>query len=307
MDLRQLRHFVTLARTLNYRQAAEQLHMSQPPLSQSIRRLEDSLGVQLFERDRRGTALSAAGAAALESAELALHHARQVRQVSQATASGESGRLHIGFIGSATFSLIPQLVQAFRKAYPGIDLVLTESTTREICAHVASGEFDAGLLRYPVTEATALSITPVQRDELVAALPRDNPLLHQPRLHLKDLAGQPFVNYRPGEVPGLHALVLLACQNAGFMPQVKQQAIQAQTLVSLVGAGLGVALVPAVVAQASTPGVVFRRLADGWHLPAIGIALALQPQRPPATARQLQQLLSAMERLSSPVHPMPLG
>lgn len=299
MDLRQLRHFVTLARTLNYRQAAEQLHMAQPPLSQSIRRLEDSLGVQLFERDRRGTALSAAGAAALESAELALHHAGQVRQASQATASGGSGRLHIGFIGSATFSLIPRLAQAFRSQYPAIDLVLTESTTREICAQVAGGGFDAGLLRYPVTEATALSITPVERDELVAVLPAGNPLLRLTLLHLKDLAAQPFINYRPGEVPGLHALVMLACQNAGFMPQVKQQAIQAQTLVSLVGAGLGVALVPAVVAQGSAPGVEFRRLADGPHLPAIGIALALRPQRPAATARHLQQLLSAMTGPSS--------
>ena len=245
MDLRQLRHFVTLARTLNYRQAAEQLHMSQPPLSQSIRRLEDSLGVQLFQRDRRGTALTEAGLAALESAELALHHARQMQEVSRATAGGERGRLHIGFIGSATFSLIPRLVQAFRSEYPLIDLVLTESTTREICAQVASGDFDAGLLRYPVTQATDLSITPVEKDELVAVLPEGNPLLQRPALRLRDLADQPFINYRPSEVPGLHALVVLACQNAGFMPQVKQHAVQAQTLVSLVGAGLGVALVPA--------------------------------------------------------------
>lgn len=291
MDLRQLRHFVTLAQTLNYRQAAEQLHMSQPPLSQSIRKLEEDLGVQLFERDRRGTVLSGAGRAALESAKLALYHARQVQAVSQATASGELGRLHIGFIGSATFSLIPQLVQTFRAAYPAIDLVLTESTTREICAQVASGDFDAGLLRYPVTQATDLSITPVEPDRLIAALPAGNPLQIKEVLQLIDLADQPFVNYRPSEVPGLHALVVLACQNAGFMPQIKQHAVQAQTLVSLVGAGLGVALVPAVVAKASTPGVVFRELADAQNLPQIGIALALNQRQPVATAQRLKELL----------------
>ncbi|MEN5180962.1 LysR family transcriptional regulator [Comamonas testosteroni] len=291
MDLRQLRHFVTLAQTLNYRQAAEQLHMSQPPLSQSIRKLEDDLGVQLFERDRRGTVLSTAGVAALESAKLALYHARQVKAVSQATASGEIGRLHIGFIGSATFSLIPQLVQAFRAAYPAIDLVLTESTTREICAHVASGDFDAGLLRYPVTQATDLSITMVEPDRLIAALPAGNPLLIKDELRLIDLAHEPFVNYRPSEVPGLHALVVLACQNAGFLPQIKQHAVQAQTLVSLVGAGLGVALVPAVVAKAATPGVVFRELADTANLPQIGIALALNQRQPVATAQRLRELL----------------
>ena len=291
MDLRQLRHFVTLARTLNYRQAAEQLHMSQPPLSQSIRRLEDSLGVQLFQRDRRGTALTEAGQAALESAELALHHARQMQEVSRATAGGERGRLHIGFIGSATFSLIPRLVQAFRSEYPLIDLVLTESTTREICAQVASGDFDAGLLRYPVTQATDLSITPVEKDELVAVLPEGNPLLQRPALRLRDLADQPFINYRPSEVPGLHALVVLACQNAGFMPQVKQHAVQAQTLVSLVGAGLGVALVPAVVAKGSTPGVVFRTLQDAGTLPSIGLALALNPQQSAAAGQRLRELL----------------
>ncbi|CAB5711080.1 Hca operon transcriptional activator [Delftia tsuruhatensis] len=294
MDLRQLRHFVTLARTLNYRQAAEQLHMSQPPLSQSIRRLEDSLGVQLFQRDRRGTALTEAGLAALESAEQALHHARQVQEVSQATASGERGRLHMGFIGSATFSLIPRLVQAFRAQYPLIDLVLTESTTREICMQVASGEFDAGLLRYPVTQATELAITPIEKDELVAVLPEGNPLARQPGLRLRDLASQPFINYRPGEVPGLHALVVLACQQAGFMPQVKQHAVQAQTLVSLVGAGLGVALVPAVVAKAGAPGVVFRHLADAENLPAIGLALALNQRQPVATARHLLALLQRL-------------
>lgn len=295
MDLRQLRHFVTLAHTLNYRQAAEQLHMSQPPLSQSIRKLEDDLGVQLFERDRRGTVLSGAGRAALESAKLALYHARQVQAVSQATASGELGRLHIGFIGSATFSLIPKLVQAFRAAYPAIDLVLTESTTREICAQVASGDFDAGLLRYPVTQATDLSITPVEPDRLIAALPAGNPLQIKDRLQLIDLADQPFVNYRPSEVPGLHALVVLACQNAGFMPQIKQHAVQAQTLVSLVGAGLGVALVPAVVAKAATPGVVFRELTDTQHLPQIGIALALNQRQPVATAQRLKELLLKLQ------------
>ncbi|GAB2715849.1 LysR family transcriptional regulator [Comamonas sediminis] len=295
MDLRQLRHFVTLAHTLNYRQAAEQLHMSQPPLSQSIRKLEDDLGVQLFERDRRGTVLSGAGRAALESAKLALYHARQVQAVSQTTASGELGRLHIGFIGSATFSLIPKLVQAFRAAYPAIDLVLTESTTREICAQVASGDFDAGLLRYPVTQATELSITPVEPDRLIAALPAGNPLQIKDRLQLIDLADQPFVNYRPSEVPGLHALVVLACQNAGFMPKIKQHAVQAQTLVSLVGAGLGVALVPAVVAKAATPGVVFRELTDTQHLPQIGIALALNQRQPVATAQRLKELLLKLQ------------
>lgn len=295
MDLRQLRHFVTLAHTLNYRQAAEQLHMSQPPLSQSIRKLEDDLGVQLFERDRRGTVLSGAGRAALESAKLALYHARQVQAVSQATTSGELGRLHIGFIGSATFSLIPKLVQAFRAAYPAIDLVLTESTTREICAQVASGDFDAGLLRYPVTQATELSITPVEPDRLIAALPAGNPLQIKESLQLIDLADQPFVNYRPSEVPGLHALVVLACQNAGFMPQIKQHAVQAQTLVSLVGAGLGVALVPAVVAKAATPGVVFRELTDTQHLPQIGIALALNQRQPVATAQRLKELLLKLQ------------
>jgi len=295
MDLRQLRHFVTLAQTLNYRQAAEQLHMSQPPLSQSIRKLEDDLGVQLFERDRRGTVLSDAGRAALESAKLALYHARQVQAVSQATASGELGRLHIGFIGSATFSLIPKLVQAFRAAYPAIDLVLTESTTREICAQVASGDFDAGLLRYPVTQATELSITPVEPDRLIAALPAGNPLQIKDSLQLIDLADQPFVNYRPSEVPGLHALVVLACQNAGFMPQIKQHAVQAQTLVSLVGAGLGVALVPAVVAKAATPGVIFRELTDTQYLPQIGIALALNQRQPVATAQRLKELLLKLQ------------
>ena len=135
----------------------------------------------------------------------------------------------------------------------------------------------------------------MEKDELVAVLPEGNPLLQRPALRLRDLADQPFINYRPSEVPGLHALVVLACQNAGFMPQVKQHAVQAQTLVSLVGAGLGVALVPAVVAKGSTPGVVFRALADTENLPSIGLALALNPQQSAAAGQRLRELLLQMQ------------
>src|SRR2546427_6862223 len=115
MDLRQLRHFVTLARTLNYRQAAEQLHMSQPPLSQSIRRLEDSLGVQLFQRDRRGTALTEAGLAALESAELALHHARQMQEVSRATAGETRSEEHTSELQSQSNLVCRLLLEKKKK------------------------------------------------------------------------------------------------------------------------------------------------------------------------------------------------
>lgn len=286
MDTRQLRHFVALAETLNYRRAAERLHIAQPPLSQSIRRLEQRLGVALFERDRRGTALTAAGAAALEDARRALFHAEQFGRVAQATASGEAGRLRVGFVGSATYALMPRLLPAFAQRYPGVELELAESTTRRILQQVERGELDIGLVRYPVAQAGGVALEPLQPDRFVAALRADSAWARKRRLGLAELADEPFVLFSPGEVPGLHAVALLACQRAGFLPRVHQQAVQVQTVVSLVESGLGVALVPSVAARHASAGVVFKPLHDLDEAAAIGIALAWRPAAAtPATRR----------------------
>lgn len=293
MDTRQLRHFVALAETLNYHRAAERLHIAQPPLSASIRRLEEQLGVQLFERTRRGTTLTAAGAAALDDARRALFHAEQFGRTATAAAQGEAGVLRIGFVGSATYALMPQVMPLFRQRFAQVQLSLAESTTSRIVELLDKGDIDVGLLRFPLTQAGDVRVVPVERDVFVAALPQDSPLARRPRLALADLAQEPFVLYSAAEVPGMHAAVLLACQQAGFMPRVQQEAVQVQTVVSLVESGLGVALVPSVASRHVARNVTFKPLHGAGGGTEIGIALAWRPEAETPAARRFRETLQA--------------
>nr|MBP8138249.1 LysR family transcriptional regulator [Alicycliphilus sp.] len=152
MNLRQLHQFVTLAETGNFHRAAERLHMAQPPLSVSIRKLEDELGAPLFERTGTGVLLTPAGQAMLEDARRALQHAEQCRQAVQHARAGTGGRLRLGIIGSATYALLPRLIPSLRARYPQIALELTEATSSEILEGLLARRFDAGLLRYPLLD-----------------------------------------------------------------------------------------------------------------------------------------------------------
>ncbi|WP_295856650.1 LysR family transcriptional regulator [uncultured Xylophilus sp.] len=299
MDIRQLRHFLALADTLNFHRAAERLHMAQPPLSASIRRLEAQLGVELFSRNRRGTELTAAGVAAVDDARRAVFHAEQFARTAQAAARGESGVLRVGFVGSATYALMPRVLPRFRARYPGVQLQLGESTTARIVAMVESGDVDVGLVRFPLGRAGRVRVFPAERDVFMAALSVDHPLARRRRVALADLAQEPFVMYGADAVPGLHAAALLACQQAGFVPDVHQEAVQVQTLISLVESGMGVALVPSVAARHTTRAVAFRPLSGPGAQTAIGIAIALPPQGQTSAAQRF--LESVLEGVSGTV------
>nr|WP_047167500.1 LysR substrate-binding domain-containing protein [Sphingomonas sp. Y57] len=250
MELRSLQYFVTLAETSNFHRAAERLHISQPPLSVAIRKLEQELGAPLFDRNPRGVTLTAAGQAALEPARIALAHAEQIRQAVKQGVSGERGRLAIGFVGSATFDLLPRLIEPFRRLYPAVELVLNEGNSAEIQSDVEAGSLDLGLVRLPLQKKARLTTRMVERDHMVVALPSSNPLARKRRLDLKQLAEQPFVVY--SEISVLRATTVAACQNAGFVAHIVQEAAQLQTILSLVQSGIGIALVPAK-AQRFTP------------------------------------------------------
>lgn len=294
MDTRQLRHFVALAETLNYHKAAERLHMSQPPLSKSIRRLEEQLDVQLFERTRRGTVLTVAGNAALEEARRALFHTDQFGRIATAAARGEAGTLRIGVIGSATYALMPHVMPVFRTRYPDVEVVLSESTTSRLLNQVEEGEVDAGLLRYPVVRTSNARITPIERDVFVAALPIDHPLARKRKLQLSDLASESFVLYSSTAVPGLHSTVVLACQQAGFIPRVAQEAVQVQTVVSLVESKLGIALVPSVAMRHGNPNIVFKPLHGPGSATEIGIALVWRPETETPATRRFRETLESL-------------
>lgn len=271
MDLRQLRYFNALAETLNFHRAAERLHISQPPLTVAIRKLEEELGVALFERDSRGVRLTTAGLAAVNPAREALAAAEKVREAVRQGAAGLRGRLSIGFIGSAIGELMPRIVSPFRHAYPEVELALEEMNSVEIVRAIAGRRLDIGLVRLPVMDSAPVAIDVIETDELVAVLPASDVLARRKTLDLGALADRSFIIYSPVSV--LHATIRLACHRAGFTPRVAQEAVQVQTILSLVEAGLGVALIPGRSARFAGEGVRIVGLAEAVPI-AMGIARA---------------------------------
>src|SRR5450830_1856042 len=259
MNLRQLAQFVDLAETGNFHRTAERLHMAQPPLSVSIRKLEDELGGALFDRTPAGVVLTAAGQAMLADARQALAHAAQCRQRVTAALHGLGGLLRVGFIGTATYSLLPRLIPSFRAHYPRIELELTESTTQAALDGLAAGRLDVGLVRYPVLT------------------PGDSPLARRSAIALSAVAQEPFILYEQARVPGLFALAMLRCQHSGFSPRVAQQAMQVSTILSLVESGLGLALVAGVARHQMRRGVKLLRLTDTPADARLDMALATRP------------------------------
>ena len=274
MNLRQLRQFVTLAETGNFHRAAEMLHMAQPPLSVSIRKLEEEMGEALFERRSTGVFLTTVGEAMLADARLTLFHAEQCGQAVMDARQGQGGLLRMGIIGSATYALLPELIPSLRERFPKIELELTEATSSEILDGLVSRRFDVGFVRYPVLHPAPFELLPMDRDDFVLAVSEHSPLAAHDAIALSDAARQPFIMYPQHKVPGLSTLALIRCQLSGFTPRVAQEAMQVQTIMSLVASGLGVGLVAGVARLVMPRGVKCLALTDyppGFH---VGIALA---------------------------------
>ena len=254
---------MAVAERLHFGRAAEALHISQPPLSRAIRALEERLGVALFARTRRRVELTAEGGRLLEEARRLTGQLERAVLELRGMASGEQGRLRIGFVSLADYGVLPGLLKSFKTARPGVRLALREMLSPEQAAALASGELDFGLLLPPVTGEGALEHVVVQRERFVAALPSRHRLARGPdKLAVSELGGEPFVMVPRDIAPGLYDIVRGLAARAGIPLNVAQEAIQMQTVVSLVSSGLGVAIVPASVANLGRRGVAYRELAD---------------------------------------------
>ncbi len=279
MKLHQLRQFVTLAETLNFHRAAEILNIAQPPLSISLRKLETELGAPLFSRENRRVELTAAGVAALSEARRTLFHAEQFRLAVKQSLAGEQGVLRIGFVGSATQALLPRVLQPFAQRFPKVDLVLEESWTTDLLAKLDQGLMDLAIIRVPVFDSVPARIDVLEEDSFVVVVPAASPLAGRDSVGLEELRDQPFIFYSKTNVPNLRSLVMLMCHEAGFDPIIAQETIQAQTMISLVESGLGVALVASVSGHGSTRGVRFLKIAGASPRNRISLALASRPDR----------------------------
>jgi DNA-binding transcriptional LysR family regulator len=272
-EIWQLRYFIAVAERLHFGRAAAALHISQPPLSRAVRSLEARLGITLFARTRRRVELTPEGARLLEEARRTLAQLERAVLELRAMGRGEQGRLRIGFVSLAGLGVLPDLLKAYKSRLPGVTLALREMLSPDQAAALAAGELDFGLLLPPVPGAEGLEHLVVQREGFVAALPARHRLAAQRgRLAMGALAGESFVMVPREIAPGLYDIVAGLAARAGISFNVAQEAIQMQTVVSLVSSGLGPAIVPASLANLRRRGVVYRPLAE--RHPALELWLA---------------------------------
>jgi DNA-binding transcriptional LysR family regulator len=276
IELRQWRQFVALAEELHFGRAAARLHMTQPPLTQAIAGLEQALGVVLFERTRRSVQITPAGAALLPEVRELLARAQGLPELARAAAAGELGRLRLAFVSTVGFELLPRWVRAFRQRWPQVSLELIEATGDVQLELLARGEVDAGMvLHSPGLQAQGLAHARIASEPLVVALPESHPLATPEHPGMAALLAEPLVIFPRRILPTLHDAIFSMYHAAGRAPQVAQEAIQMQTIVNLVSAGLGIAWVPQSVRQFQRPGVVYRspRPSRGRALPACETSL----------------------------------
>jgi DNA-binding transcriptional LysR family regulator len=270
MELRHLRYFVAVAEELHFRRAAERLHISQPPLSQQIRQLEEELDVQLLERSRRRVELTAAGAAFYERAREILDAVDDAARLARQVQRGDVGRLSVGFVGSAMYSLVPDVLRAFRSRREAVDLRLRELTSAAQLDQLESGRIDVGFVR-PTTPRSGIVTETVLREEIVVALPESSALAERDEIDLDALRGKPLVLLSRTTSPGVRATLEAATRQFGGEAQLVQEAAEIQTVIGLVAGGVGFSLVPGSVRSLARRGVAYRRLTDG---PSIELALA---------------------------------
>ena len=274
MEIRQLRYFIAVAEELHFRRAAARLHISQPPLSQQIRQLEEELGCRLLARTRRRVELTAAGEAFLRDARALLSELDGAVATARRIDTGQTGRLRINFVGSALLSVVPGIVQRFRAARPGIELELRERSTVEQLRAVGAGLVDVGLVRPPVEEDPELRYETVMRERTLAAMPVSHPLAALRRVPIRRLSAEPFVLFPRAQAPGFHDLLIGSIGAAGAAPQVVQYAPEMLTIIGLVAAGIGLSLVPASVARLALDGVTYRPVAGAPQAELMAITRA---------------------------------
>ncbi|NMK46339.1 LysR family transcriptional regulator [Achromobacter sp. Bel] len=274
MDFRQLRQFVVLATELNYRKAAARLHMTQPPLSVAIKRLEAEIGADLFERDRLGVRLTVAGGAFLREAKRLLEGADAALQAARDAAEGRMGALRVCAVPSAALHLLPRILPEFTQRFPHIRLRLSSGSTVSILAGLQRGELDAAFLVPPASGVPGIAITALQRERLVLAVPAGHHVAGMKRVRLSDLMDETLVTLAHSDSPGFAGEIVAACQRAGFHPRVLQESSHALISLPLIAAGLGVAIVPAALRRIAIDNVAYVDLADESNAP-VTYAMAL--------------------------------
>lgn len=281
MELRHLRYVVAVAEELHFGRAAERVRVAQPSLSRQVRQLEHDLGVELFDRTSRRVELTPAGIAFVHAARRTLHAADESRTAARQAADGVTGTASLGFVASAAVDILPRLVADHRLARPLVRLSLHEMTTEEQIAALLDGDIDVGIGR-DLEPRSGLSVSALHREPLLAALPHDHRLWHRRRVTMRELADSPFVTLPRDRVPRAWDRTWTLCRAAGFSPSFSQEANQFVTLLALVAAGLGIAIVPSSVRPLRHHGVRYVKVNDRNAWTEITIAVRQDEMHPTA-------------------------
>jgi DNA-binding transcriptional LysR family regulator len=273
MELRHLRYFVAVAEELNFSRAAERLGIAQPPLSQQIQHLERELGVALFVRTHRRVELTDVGRALLDDARRTLAQAGRFVDIARRAARGEAGSLRLGFSSAALYTMVPAILRAFLARAPEVTLNLEERSSEEQIEMLSAGAIDAGFVRLPIVNpAPALSLRTIVREPLLVALWHGHRLAKHRAVALRALAAERFIIVARSAARGLHDQIVALCRRAGFEPAIAQEAAEVSTIVSLVSAGLGVAIVPASVRNLQRERVTYHATAGGAAMTEMALA-----------------------------------
>ena len=257
MEFRQLRYFLAVAEELHFGRAATRLDMAQPPLSRQIASLEESLGVQLFDRSRSQIRLTQAGVVLQDHARQILARRDTAQRETRLVGAGGAGRLRIAFVGSASHGLLPMLIKSFRSVYPEVETALSALNNAELHRALLTREIDIAVAR-PELKDEEFRQQLLCREKLILALPDSSPLVAEDNITFADLSGQTFVLYPRRPRPSYADVVLDICEREGVKPGGLELTQDFQSAISLVSVGVGLSVVPESVSRTTRPGVIYR-------------------------------------------------
>jgi DNA-binding transcriptional LysR family regulator len=296
MELRHLKSFLAVADGLNFTRAAQHLHVSQPALSAHIKQLEAEIGVLLLLRSRRSVVLTPAGESFQRDAAAIQQMLAEAERRAQRVARGEAGHLRIAFVASAAIDLVPAVVLAFRRQYPAVTLDLMNLRSVDQVTQLEEGRLDAGFLRLPMAPRN-LEIIPIHKEPFVVVMPAGHRLLSKPEFHPQDAAAEDFLAYGRRWAPGFFDRWMSIFERAGVTPRIVQETGEMSTLLSLVSAGVGIAVVPRGIAASRTGNMGVRALPPRSPLSEIGLAMRTDEKNP--LLARLRNLSHAMGRKAS--------
>lgn len=259
MDLRQLKYFVTVAEELSFVRAAQRLHMSQPPLSQQIKALEDDLGVELLVRTRREVKLTDAGRVFLAESRDLLERAQAVAHRTRQAAGGEQATLRVGMATSALYHVLPSLLERVKSQLPGVSMTITDMNSDEQVRSLTVDRIDLGFI-HARPDTRGLARCNVVVDTFAVALPASHALADSADLALRDLQDEAMVAFSREHAPALFDALIASCQQEGFSPRIAHVARHPASVLQMVQLGLGVSILPRTYSKHAPPAVVFRHL-----------------------------------------------